>query len=338
MANIMVGGSQGIAMLQEQPQGWELWERTDPEWAGRRVWSLAQVPGAILAGTDAGLLRSVDGGTSWETLLPGDVRVVAPDPADPRRLFAGLQPATAWRSDDGGATWRELTGLGSAEERAGWHLPGATPLETLPLARVSAFAFDPAEPAVVYAGIEIGGIYRSDDGGDSWRACNEDLSSLDVHRLVPHPLEPETIFAATETGVYRSVDRGASWEGRPFETGAGYTRALLALAPDAADDRFVLLAGPAEVDPWGWAEEADGARCRLVRSVDDGATWRPLTFGLPDFFEGLIATIVADPADPHSLVLGSWDGRVFASRDRGLNWAQIAEGLDEVWALLPLEE
>lgn len=342
MVAILIGGTQGLVALQEQPFGWEVWERTDEAWWGRRVYALANVAsaGALLVGTDVGLLRSTDGGTTWTVVLEQMVRAIAANPRDPARFFAGTQPAAVWRSDDGGLTWRGLAGPGTAEERAAWHLPGDTPIETIPVARIAAFASDPRAPETVYAGVEIGGVWRSDDGGDSWRARVAGLPSLAIHALVPHPLEPETLFAATDTGVYRSVDGGESWADRGFDTGAGYTRALLALAPDGAEERPILLAGPAEVDLWGWDEEPDGARSGLFRSDDDGATWYHLgeRHGLPDSFDGLISALAVDSDDAHTLWLGTWDGRVYVSRDRGEGWTQVAEDLGQVWCMLPLVE
>lgn len=338
MTALLAGGGQGLVLLQEQPYGWEVWERTDAPWAGRRVWALARAPGAILAGTDAGLLRSTDRGLSWETTLPGDVRAILAHPARPGRLFAGTQPAAVWRSDDGSAGWRELTGLGTPEERAGWHLPGATPLETVPLARVGALASPPGAPETIYAGVEVGGVWRSDDGGAEWRACNAGPAGLAVHQLVVHPLAPETLYIATDAGVYRSADGGARWDDLMVGAGVAYTRAILTLPAAGPGEPVAILAGPAEVDPWGWAEEPDGARCRLYRSTDGGERWRHVTSGLPPFFAGPIGALAADPDDADIAWLGSWDGRIFMTRDRGLNWTQIAEELGEIWALCPLGE
>jgi photosystem II stability/assembly factor-like uncharacterized protein len=233
-----------------------------------------------------------------------------------------------------------LTALGTAEERAEWYLPGDTPLATVPVARVSAFAPDPASPDALLAGVEIGGVWRSDDDGASWRASQAGLDSLSVHAILPHPLEPETFFAATETGVYRTVDGGASWEWRSFDAGAGYTRALAILPPAGTDEPPLLFAGPAEVDIWGWDSETDGARSHLLRSDDDGATWQHLgaAHGLPDSFHGLISALAADPADSYTLWLGTWDGRVYVSRDRGDSWTQTGEDLGDIWCLCPLPE
>lgn len=336
MTALFVGGDRGLVALQEQPYGWEVWERTDAAWRDRRVFALARTPHGLLAGTNHGLLRSTDRGQSWTPLLDGQISAIAIDPRDADRLVVGSQPAALWRSDDGGASWRELPPPGTPEERAAWHLPGPTPLETAPLSRVSAIVHDPAAPGTLYAGIEIGGVYHSDDIGETWRARHAGLPSLAIHQLAPHPLEPETLFAATETGVYRSVDGGETWAELPLDAGARYTRALLALPPAHRDDRFTLLAAPAEVDPWGWAEEEDGARCRLFRSVDDGASWEPVTAGLPDYFAGPVSALIADPDDADTLYLGTWDGRVYTSRDRGRVWLQIAEDLGGIWALCPL--
>lgn len=342
MGAILIGGTQGLVALQEQPFGWEVWERTDEAWWGRRVYALAHLgsAGSLLVGTDAGLLRSTDGGLGWVPVLDRMVRCLTRDPRDPRRLLAGTQPAGLWRSDDGGETWRELPSPGTPEERAAWHLPGESPLETVPVARVNACLHDPASPDTLYAGVEVGGVWRSDDGGQIWRDCNAALPSLAVHALAPHPLEPETLFAATDIGVYRTVDGGESWDWRSFEAGAGYTRALLALPPAGPHDRPLLFAGPAEVDLWGWDSEPDGARSRLFRSDDDGQTWRHLgaAHRLPESFDGLISALAADPDDPYSLWFGTWDGRVYRSRDRGDSWTQTAEELGQVWCLLPLPD
>ena len=343
MTSLFVGGTQGLVVLQEQPFGWEVWERTDEVWWGRRVYAVALAPdgGALFVGTDVGLVRSYDGGETWERVLDQMVRTLLLDPHHPGRLYVGTQPAAAWRSDNWGDSWQELQGLGTPDERAEWHLPGATPLETVPVARVNTFAVEPLARGTLYAGVEIGGVWRSDDDGASWALRSAGLPSLGIHTLAPHPLEPETLFAATETGIYRTIDGGLSWKWRPFDAGAGYTRALLVLPPAGPDAHPTLFAGPAEVDLWGWTEERDGARSSLYRSVDDGSgQWEQLgsSHGLPDSFEGLISVLAADPADPYAIWLGTWDGRVYLSRDRGDSWTQAAEDLGDIWCLCPLSE
>jgi photosystem II stability/assembly factor-like uncharacterized protein len=94
------------------------------------------------------------------------------------------------------------------------------------------------------------------------------------------------------------------------------------------------------VDIWGWDSELDGARSRLLRSDDDGATWQHLgaAHGLPNSFEGLISALATDPADAYTLWLGTWDGRVYVSRDRGDSWTQAGEDLGDIWCLCPLPE
>lgn len=338
MTTLLVGGSQGLVALQEQPFGWEVWEHTDGVWANQPVWALARLDTAVLAGADTGLWHSDDQGATWRRLLSGHFRAIATHPTLPHVVFAGAQPPAIWQSGDAGATWQPLDSFSTQPEAADWHLPGATPLDRWPGGRISAFAGDPVAPLTVYTSVEIGGVYRSDDGGASWQPCHAGLSSLDVHAVVSHPQEPATFFAATETGVYRSDDRGQQWRALPLDAGAAYTRALLVLPPSGPHERAVWLAGPADVDPWGWAEEPDGARCRLLRSDDDGATWQHITEGLPTAFAGLISTLVADPADRSGAWLGTWDGRVYRTRDRGLSWQQIAEDLGFIWTICPLDE
>ncbi len=341
MTTVLVGGTGGLVALQEQPFGWEVWERTDEHWWGRRVYCLTLVEQGtgILTGTERQLLRSVDSGTTWTVVLDQMVRTLVADPTDPTTLLAGTQPAALWRSDDSGRSWYELPGPGTNADRASWYLPGDTPLETLPVARISALVADQHQPHRFYLGVECGGIWRSDDSGTNWHDCSAGLPTVAIHNVVIHPLEPETVFVATDTGVYRSIDAGKSWANHGFDTGAGYTRALLAL-PLSADEGPCLLAGPAEVDFWGWDEEAEGATSRLLRSTDDGASWHdlPIGNGLPASFAAPISVLTTDSADDHTVWLGTWDGRVYRSQDRGQSWLQVGEDLGQIWTLLPLPD
>jgi photosystem II stability/assembly factor-like uncharacterized protein len=342
MTTLLVGSTTGLVALHEQPFGWEVWERTDEDWWHQRLYaSIASADGTVLLiSTATELRRSTDNGTSWTVVLPHLVRTLANDPHTTGRIYAGTQPAGIWRSDDDGATWTTLPLPGTAAEQADWHLPGDSPLEMIPVARVVTLAPDPQVIDRLYAGIEIGGIWCSDNAGQRWQARQTGLPTLAIHHLVPHPLEPETFFVATDTGVYRSIDGGATWEDRGFAAGAGYTRALLILPPTNASEAPLLLAAPAEVDPWGWDDTPEGAICTLYRSTDEGATWEPLgsQHGLAASFPALISTLSADPNDPAAVWLGTWDGRVYRSLNRGDDWQQVAEELGDIWCLLPLPE
>ena len=80
--------------------------------------------------------------------------------------------------------------------------------------RVLAIAVDPANPDEIYAGIEIGGLIRSLDGGRSWANVIDGLyvneDSVDLHSVVVSPVRPGAVTVATRIGAFRSLDRGAA--------------------------------------------------------------------------------------------------------------------------------
>lgn len=337
MTTVLVGGAHGLVALQEQPYGWEVWERGDPEWAGRRVYDLIQVPsGAILAATDAGLWASDDTGVSWRALLQGNISVVRAAPADATALVAGAEPGVAWRSRDAGQRWERLDTLGSSAERAHWRGAVPTSHSSASRGRVTDFAFPSGAVDVLFAAVEIGGIYRSRDGGASWQACHDQLPTTAIHRLVSYPRDPHALLGATDFGIYRTANQGDDWALLDLDAGAGYTRALTILEPGTLGEPPVCLAGVCEVDPAGWGAGLDGARCRLHRSTDGGVTWQAVTAGLPAFFASPISALARDANDFDTVGLGTGDGRVYLSRDRAMGWVQIAEELGPISALLLL--
>ncbi len=76
---------------------------------------------------------------------------------------------------------------------------------------ILALAIDPVTPATLYMGTENGGVFKSTDGGGSWRAANTGLASRYVYALAIDPAAPTTLYAATENGVHKSTDGGGSW-------------------------------------------------------------------------------------------------------------------------------
>lgn len=339
MTTVLAGGERGLVALQEQPYGWEVWERSDAEWARRRVHDLMQNPfGTIFAGTDAGLWSSDDSGVSWRAHLSGDVSVVRSPPADPSTLFAGADPGVAWRSRDAGEQWERLDALGSPAERARWH-SAASPLTATPAGGlVTDFAFPSGTVGLLFAAVNSGGIYRSRDAGTSWQACHAQLPTTTIRRLAAHPRESDMLLAATDCGLYHTTSQGDDWALLGLDSGTRDTSALTILEPGTLGEAPAFLAGVCEVDPADLGAGPDGARCRLHRSADGGGTWQIVTAGLPAHFPSPISALARDTDDFDKVCLGTNDGRVYLSRDRGMSWVQIAEELGPVSALLLLRE
>src|SRR5262249_21472060 len=128
-------------------------------------------PSLVLAGTADGVYRSTDRGASFARADFPDRGVqiwsFLSDPGDPKRLIAGGSPVSIYRSEDAGASWQRL-GDPALPQRA--KMPFAC--------RVMRFARHPARPHDIFAALEVSGVMRSIDGGESWRDCSADLVRL----------------------------------------------------------------------------------------------------------------------------------------------------------------
>ena len=141
-----------------------------------RVWALAshpERPDELLAGTDSGIYRLDIPAAKW-THLPSEmdslcIWSVARSPHDPDLILAGTRPPAIFRSTDGAKTW----------ERVKAPLPETCPAVLRP--RVTRILFDPDDPDLVFAGLEIGGVWRSTDGGRSFENASAGLVSEDIH-------------------------------------------------------------------------------------------------------------------------------------------------------------
>jgi photosystem II stability/assembly factor-like uncharacterized protein len=234
------------------------------------------------------------------------------------RLFAGTEPAYLFFSDDLGGRWTELPALRSVPSVPKWSFPGPPHV-----AHLKHITFDPRNASTIYASIEVGGLLRSRDGGQTW----EELPGMyeDVHRLVVHPTEPR-LYVSGGDGLYVSADAGASWEHwttREHEIG-GYPDQLV-YQPGRPETMFVAAA---KGSPGEW-RTSHFAGARVSRSDDGGRTWRVLAGGLPDRLQSNIEamSIEGRSGGVCSLFAASTAGEVFFSEDSGDTWSLIASGL-----------
>ncbi len=179
----------------------------------------------MFAGTNDGVWRSTDRGATFRrTGFPDAKKQVwcfMVDSRDPKRIFAGASPIDVYRSDDGGANWRKL-----ATPVIGTHCKG-------PFAsRVMRFAQNPKKPDEIYAALEINGVMRSTDGGETWQDCSEGLiklserphlkskivsdttaeGMLDGHAVTINAADPDSPIVALRMGLFRTRDGGKSWQ------------------------------------------------------------------------------------------------------------------------------
>ena len=267
-------------------------------------------PDTLYVGTsDEGLYRSADGGKSWEGLSGIEhprVTAVAVSPAD-GALYAGTEPSSLFVSRDGGASWRELEGLKNLPSAPTWSFP-PRPWTS----HVRAIALSYADPDLVVAGIELGGIVRSPDGGETWQDQRPGACA-DCHSLAAHPSAPGSLYEAAGDGFAESRDFGDSWSAADEGMGLHY---VWGLAVDSEDPALVYASaasGPGRAHGGGFS----GAEIYRRR---DGGPWETLLDGLAAFPYAL----AADPETPGALYAGFGDGGILRSPDAGESWEEVA--------------
>lgn len=189
-----------------------------------------------LAGHDL-FQASVDGGQTWQAVrhnLPGtDIHGFAMNPDDANRLYAFVVGRGVFASSDGGRAWQPLAG----------RLPG----DVMTLAVGN-------NPEVLYAASMRSGVMVSADGGQGWKPASS-LSGM-VTALAADARNGATAYAGTETGLYKTTDRGATWSKLPFP---GKNSVTVAVHPDRPDIVVAIA--------------LEGEKGAVYRSEDGGQTW-----------------------------------------------------------------
>jgi photosystem II stability/assembly factor-like uncharacterized protein len=251
----------------------------------------------------------------------GRTRAAAGVPSQPGVFYMAQVNGGVWKSDDFGRTWNPI-------------------FDQQPTQSIGAIAVAPSDPNVIYVGsgeglhrpdLSVGnGIYKSTDAGKTWTHLGL-RDGQQIPALAVDPRDPNRVFAAVlghpygpseERGIYRSTDGGQTWAkviSRDENTGGSDVE----IDPSNPD---VVYASMWEVreGPWEDRNEFNGSKGGLVKSVDGGATWRPLSNGLPADLSQIYVAIA--PNDPRRLyaTLSTSGGKLafYRSDDAGENWAQ----------------
>jgi photosystem II stability/assembly factor-like uncharacterized protein len=215
---------------------------------------------------------------------------------------------------------------------------------------VDALVIDPSTPSTIYAGTPAG-VFRSNNGGESWAAINAGLTDRNVYSLVVDPSAPATLYAGTFSGIFKTIDRGETWS---FTY--GYNNAsIFALAVDpSAPSNIYAGSAPYEWPPGGVLKSSNGGtvwtdggltgrqvyalaidpRGTLYAGTDEGlfrgtgGTWTsigPTILGVVSS-PGILALAI-DPSAPATLYAGTSGAGVFKSRNGGVSWAAVNAGL-----------
>ncbi len=357
---VLVGTRKGAFVLTSDASR-DRWEVSGPHFGG---WEMYHVKGSpvdpnrLYASQCSGwfgqmIQRSDDGGKTWTpvgnefkydgttgthqwydgTQHPWEFKRVwhlEPSLTDPDTVYAGVEDAAMFRTTDGGKTWHELPGLRRHESGPRWS-PGAGGMG------LHTILLDETNPGRIYIAISAAGVFRTDDGGETWRPANRGLRSEFmpdpsaevghcVHRIAMHPSRPNVLFMQKHWDVMRSDDAGESWQevSGNLPTDFGFPIGVHAHEPET------IYVVPIKSDSEHYPLEG---KLRVYRSRTGGNEWEALTDGLPqsDCYVNVLREAMAiDSLDPCGVYFGTTGGQVYASADSGDSWAPIVRDLPAV--------
>jgi hypothetical protein len=350
---VLVGTTKGLFALRSH-EGREQFELAGPTFAGEEVYATCidtrgpeprLYTGSVSNHWGPVLRRSDDLGASWTEderaalAFPSGsdaslarIWQLTPGPADqPDVVYAGVEPAALFRSDDGGGNFELVQGLWDHPHRPQWE-PGGGGL------CLHTVLVHPNDPDRLLIAISAAGVYLSDDGGGSWRASNvgilvpfmPDTPELEfgqcVHKVARDAGDPERLYLQHHGGIYRSDNGGGSWTAMTGIAGMDFGFPVVA-HPTRPDTAYLL---PLESDEYRCTP---GGQCTVWRTVDGGGSWEPLTKGLPQHDAHVTVlrdAFTTDGVDPAGLYFGTRTGEVYGSPDDGDSWRLLADHLPPV--------
>ncbi|MGE3465781.1 MAG: glycosyl hydrolase [Pyrinomonadaceae bacterium] len=306
-----------------------------PATTSGRVIAFAVDPGNraryFVAVASGGVWKTENAGTTWTPVFDGEgsfsIGAIALDPKNPATVWVGTGERNSqrsvgygdgvYRSDDGGRSWRNV-GLKTSEH-------------------IGRIAIDPRDSNVVFVAAQgplwssggERGLYKTTDGGKTWKAVIKISEHTGVTDVVIDPSNPDIMYAASwqrrrhfytlinggpESGIYKSVDGGNTWN-----------RIRSGLPPGDLG-RIGLSISPAKTDVVYATVEASGALSGIFRSRDRGATWERMSSTIA---QGMYyGQIVADPKNVDRLYILDVRNRV--SEDGGRTQVALGERLKHV--------
>jgi photosystem II stability/assembly factor-like uncharacterized protein len=372
---LLVGTRKGAFVLTADGKR-QKWEVSGPHFAGWEIYHVKGSPvnpERIYASQSSGwfgqvVQRSDDGGKTWEppggtpepgadgmprgqsnkftyaghigthkwydgTQHPWEFKRVwhfEPSLTDADTVYAGVEDAAIFRSTDAGLTWQELPGLRAAKGEL-WQ-PGAGGMA------VHTILIDPTRPERMFVAISAAGVFRTEDGGETWKPVNRGLKTAFelpdpksevghcVHRIAMHRSRPDVLYMQKHWDVMRTDNSGDMWYevSGNLPTDFGFPIDVHAHEPETI--YVIPIKSDSEHFP------PDG-KLRVYRSRTGGNEWEALTNGLPQrdcYVNVLRDAMSVDTLDPCGVYFGTTGGQVYGSADGGDTWAPIVRDLPAV--------
>lgn len=357
---LLVGTKKGGFIIESDGKR-KKWDVSGPHFAG---WETYHVKGSpvdqnrLYASQSSSwfgqvIQRSNDGGKTWEPVgnkfeyegVPGThqwydgtphpwefkrVWHLEPSLTDPDLVYAGVEDAAIFKTTDGGQTWAEMPGLRKHGSGPKW-TPGAGGM------CLHTILQDPSNQKRMYIAISAAGAFRTDDGGESWKAINRGLLSQYipdpnaevghcVHRIAFHPSRPNTLFMQKHWDVMRSDNAGDSW----FEVSGNLPTDFGFPIDVHAHEPETIYVVPIKSDSEHYPPDG---KLRVYRSRTGGHEWEPLTDGLPQqdcYVNVLRDAMTVDALEPCGVYFGTTGGQVYGSANSGDTWQPIVRDLPAV--------
>jgi photosystem II stability/assembly factor-like uncharacterized protein len=248
---------------------------------------------------------------------------IAVDPTDHSRYYAGVASGGVWKTTNSGTTWAPIF-----DNEASYSIGTIT--------------IDPKNPFTVWVGsgennsqrsVSYGdGVYRSDDGGRSWKNVGLKTSEH-VGRIVIDPRNSDHVYVAAQgplwsaggdRGLFKTTDGGKSWKNvLSISENTGVTDVVI-----DANNPDTLYAASYQRRRHVWTFIDGGPESAIYKSTDAGATWNKLRAGLPNVDMGRIGLAIS-PVDTNviyaTIEAGDRRGGIFRSTDRGGSWERRNE-------------
>lgn len=366
--DLLVATRKGAFVLRGEPRR-RGWKTEGPQFLGNetshlvsdprdgKTWLLAAKTGHL----GPTVFRSADAGRRWSEAKRPPAFPKAPEGQDgptvdrvfcltpghasqPGVWWAGAVPHALFRSEDGGAHWDLVEGF--ADYLAG--LRAKVPDRFFPTpggAITHSILVDPRDANHIYVSLSTGGSFETADAGVTWRPLNGGVSAdflpepdpeigQDPHCVVLCPADPDRLYQQNHCGVYRLDRPGARWEriGKKLPEKVGDIGFPIVAHPRDRDTVWVFPMDGTQV----WPRTSPGGRPAVFRSRNGGRSWTRQANGFPEkhgWFTVFRQAMKCDTQDRVGLYLGTTTGEIWASRDEGESWRQIASHLPAVVAI-----
>lgn len=361
---VYAGTNGGVFVARDETVRWEPASKGLSEDLMVNALAILREPTQVLAGTQAGIYRTLDGGATWTLTDPRVAEHIVfaflTDPAT-GMLYAGTA-TTVLKSENNGDAWNEVSrdlplarvaGLAAfadgvyAATDAGIYVTRDRGARWQPVAEGLPAGAQPQTIAATKSGLLVGttqGLFRSRDG-KSWSVASNALATGLVKPLVSDPRQPDRLFAVTGQAIWRSSDGGATW------TSVKSITTDFPVLTLAFNDKGVLYAGTAR-GVWKLNEENSSWQSLNTGLVNTSihalmlAPGNPPTlfaatrFGLQvsrdrgttwrdalGLSDPYVFSLARDPADAQIVYAGTWSSALFISRDGGANFTRVTESI-----------